>query len=126
MNESLEQVADARLDKWREEGLWRSPSVFGSGQVPESSLRTATGKTVQDAVLFSSSNYLGLAEHPEIKSAVKESVDNYGAGSGGSRLTTGTSELHVAVEAAAARLTGYPDSVFLPPGTKPIYRRCRR
>ncbi|MDK4333866.1 8-amino-7-oxononanoate synthase [Corynebacterium accolens] len=84
--------------------------------MPESSLRTAAGKTVQDAVLFSSSNYLGLAEHPEIKSAVKESVDNYGAGSGGSRLTTGTSELHVAVEAAAARPTGYPDSVFFATG----------
>lgn len=71
MNEILEEVASARLDKWREDGLWRSPSVFESGQVPESSLRTAAGKTVQDAVLFSSSNYLGLAEHPEIKNAVK-------------------------------------------------------
>lgn len=116
MNESLEKVASARLDKWREDGLWRSPSVFGSGQVPESSLRTTTGKTVQDAVLFSSSNYLGLAEHPEIKNAVKDSVDHYGAGSGGSRLTTGTSDLHVAVEAAAAQLTGYPDSVFFATG----------
>ncbi|MGV0331892.1 aminotransferase class I/II-fold pyridoxal phosphate-dependent enzyme [Corynebacterium macginleyi] len=84
--------------------------------MPESSVRTAAENTARQAVLFSSSNYLGLAEHPEIKSAVKDSVDRYGVGSGGSRLTTGTSDLHVAVEAAAARLTGYPDAVFFATG----------
>lgn len=116
MNKSLEEVASARLDRWRKDGLWRKPSVFTRGQVPESSVRTAAENTARKTVLFSSSNYLGLAEHPEIKSAVKASVDRYGAGSGGSRLTTGTSDLHVAVEAAAARLTGYPDAVFFATG----------
>ncbi|MBK4149941.1 aminotransferase class I/II-fold pyridoxal phosphate-dependent enzyme [Corynebacterium macginleyi] len=116
MNKSLEEVASARLDTWGKDGLWRSPSVFTRGQVPESFVRTAAEHTARQAVLFSSSNYLGLAEHPEIKSAVKDSVDRYGVGSGGSRLTTGTSDLHVAVEAAAARLTGYPDAVFFATG----------
>ena len=59
MNPSLEQAVQARLQKWDEDGLRRSPSVFASGQTPSAIVQPAGDHRVREAVLFSSSNYLG-------------------------------------------------------------------
>lgn len=116
MNPSLEQTVQARLQKWDEDGLWRSPSVFASGQTPSATVQPAGDHRVREAVLFSSSNYLGLAEHPDIADAAKQAIDEYGVGSGGSRLTTGSGKLHIEAEAAVASFTGYPDAVLFASG----------
>ena len=116
MNPSLEQAVQARLQQWDEDGLWRSPSVFASGQTPNAIVQQAGDYCVREAVLFSSSNYLGLAEHPDIAHAAKEAIDEYGVGSGGSRLTTGSGKLHIEAEAAVASFTGYPDAVLFASG----------
>ncbi len=53
---------------------------------------------------FSSNNYLGLAMHPEIRQRAVEVVRRYGIGSPmGSRLLTGTTEHHLALEASVAK-----------------------
>lgn len=116
MTPSLEQAVQARLQQWDEDGLWRSPSVFASGQTPNAIVQQAGDYCVREAVLFSSSNYLSLAEHPDIAHAAKEAIDEYGVGSGGSRLTTGSGKLHIEAEAAVASFTGYPDAVLFASG----------
>ena len=116
MTPSLEQAVQARLQQWDEDGLWRSPSVFASGQTPNAIVQQEGDYCVREAVLFSSSNYLGLAEHPDIAHAAKEAIDEYGVGSGGSRLTTGSGKLHIEAEAAVASFTGYPDAVLFASG----------
>ena len=116
MTPSLEQAVQARLQQWDEDGLWRSPSVFASGQTPNAIVQQAGDYCVREAVLFSSSNDLGLAEHPDIAHAAKEAIDEYGVGSGGSRLTTGSGKLHIEAEAAVASFTGYPDAVLFASG----------
>ena len=116
MTPSLEQAVQARLQQWDEDGLWRSPSVFASGQTPSATVQPAGDHRVREAVLFSSSNYLGLAEHPDIADAAKQAIDEYGVGSGGSRLTTGSGKLHIEAEAAVASFTGYPDAVLFASG----------
>jgi len=55
---------------------------------------------------FGSNNYLGLANHPEVKAAAAEAVMAYGVGAGASRLITGTMTLHEQCEAALAAFTG--------------------
>ena len=45
-------------------------------------------------VNFASNDYLGLAESDELKAALQEGVARYGAGSGASRLVTGTLQPH--------------------------------
>lgn len=52
----------------------------------------------QKKLMLSSSDYLGLIEHPEIKKAAQKALESYGTGSGGSRLATGTLPLHNALE----------------------------
>lgn len=49
-------------------------------------------------LLFCSGNYLGLANHPEIINAVKLGLDKYGLHPAGSRLISGTLDVHVELE----------------------------
>jgi 8-amino-7-oxononanoate synthase len=51
---------------------------------------------------FASNDYLGLSFHPEIVNAYIEGIQNYGTGSGASRLITGSSTAHQALESAIA------------------------
>ncbi len=51
---------------------------------------------------FSSNDYLGLSQEPEIKAAAIETINNWGAGSGASRLVTGSLELHHQLEVTIA------------------------
>ncbi|MES1224916.1 MAG: hypothetical protein ABUT20_56030, partial [Bacteroidota bacterium] len=44
-----------------------------------------TGKN-RSMLMFASNNYLGLANHPYVKSFVKKAVDEFGAGIGGPPL----------------------------------------
>lgn len=53
---------------------------------------------------MSSNNYLGLAGDPRITEAVIKAVEKYGVGSTGSRLVSGTHELHTELEEKLAEL----------------------
>ena len=106
----LDTAAREAFGQWRGMGLERVPAVFTTGQDP---VCTVDGR---EYVLFSSSNYLGLAGHPAVAEAAASAIGRYGAGSGGSRLTTGSTDLHVQVEADFARFLGYEDAVFFSAG----------
>jgi glycine C-acetyltransferase len=45
-----------------------------------------------------SNNYLGYANHPEVKRAAIEAIEKYGVGAGAVRSIAGTSELHAELE----------------------------
>jgi 7-keto-8-aminopelargonate synthetase-like enzyme len=47
---------------------------------------------------FAGNNYLGLANHPEVKSAAIESIKKYGVNFSASRCTTGTADIHLELE----------------------------
>ncbi|RJQ25849.1 MAG: 8-amino-7-oxononanoate synthase [Peptococcaceae bacterium] len=65
----------------------------------------AARTTVEDrpCILLSSNNYLGLADHPALKEAAVQAVNIWGAGAGGSRLTTGNYALFEELENTIAR-----------------------
>ena len=67
-------------------------------------------------VNFASANYLGLATHPRVVEAAAAAARRLGAGSGGSRLTAGTTDLHLELEAELASWLGYPDAVLFGSG----------
>jgi 8-amino-7-oxononanoate synthase len=53
---------------------------------------------------FSSNDYLGLSQHPEVKNRAASYAHTYGTGAGASRLVGGTLSLHLQVEAKIAAL----------------------
>ncbi|WP_454797765.1 8-amino-7-oxononanoate synthase [Novosphingobium lindaniclasticum] len=56
----------------------------------------------RDLIDFSSNDYLGLARHPLLVERARAWTEALGTGSGASRLVTGTSEAHLALEARIA------------------------
>jgi 8-amino-7-oxononanoate synthase len=57
----------------------------------------------REVIMLGSNNYLGLANHPEVKRAASRALDRFGTGSAGSRLLNGTLDVHVALEEQLAR-----------------------
>ena len=75
-----------------------------------SALESGTGPTIRHAgrevILLSSNDYLGLATHPEVVRAAIQATEHYGAGSGASRLVSGTLPSHTHLETALAAFKG--------------------
>ena len=73
-------------------------------------LASATGPVAEvdgrSLVVLSSNDYLDLARDPRVTRAAAVAAAQWGAGSGGSRLTTGTQPPHVALEAHLAAFKG--------------------
>ena len=82
------EVADAL----RAEDLYTYYRKISSPQEP---VVTMEGKEV---VMLGSNNYLGLANHPEVKRAACHALQTYGSGCAGSRLLNGTLDIHVELE----------------------------
>jgi 8-amino-7-oxononanoate synthase len=59
----------------------------------------------RELVMLGSNNYLGLANHPEVKEAAIVALATYGTGVAGSRLLNGTLDLHVELEERLAEFT---------------------
>ena len=80
-------------------------SVQGVATEPEI---IVDGKRV---ILFCSNNYLGLSNNKEVKESIKNAVEKYGMGSGGSRLVSGNLDIHQELEHEIASFKGSESAV---------------
>ena len=65
---------------------------------------------------LASNDYLGLSRHPQVVEAAVAAARRFGAGSTGSRLVTGTTSLHLDLEAALAARTGAESALVFSSG----------
>ncbi|MET9086418.1 8-amino-7-oxononanoate synthase [Streptomyces sp. NPDC004237] len=65
---------------------------------------------------LASNDYLGLAHHPEIAAGAAEAARTWGGGSTGSRLVTGTTELHTELERELAEFSGFEAALVFSSG----------
>lgn len=93
--------------------LWRHDLEGLAGAGMRRFLRTvegAQGPRVRlegrDVLLLCSNNYLGLAAHPAVIEAAREATARFGAGTGASRLVSGSMESHVRLEEHLAVFKG--------------------
>lgn len=91
----LEQLKQ-ELERLKKQHLYRSMKVMDSEQ---SRYVDINGRHV---LMMASNSYLDLAADPRVKKAAADAALQWGAGSGGSRLTTGNTGLHARLEAKLA------------------------
>lgn len=60
----------------------------------------------REVILLCSNDYLGLANHPNVKEAAIKSIEKWGFGAGASRLVSGNMEAHRILEERIARFKG--------------------
>lgn len=65
---------------------------------------------------FSGNNYLGLANHPEIKKAAHNAIEKYGLNFAAARHTTGTSDIHLELEKELSDFKNEEDAVTFASG----------
>ncbi|WP_329548954.1 8-amino-7-oxononanoate synthase [Streptomyces sp. NBC_01356] len=65
---------------------------------------------------LASNDYLGLARHPEITEAAAAAARTWGGGATGSRLVTGTTELHGELERELADFCGFESALVFSSG----------
>jgi len=70
----------------------------------------------REVVMMSSNNYLGLADHPEIREAAARAARTLGAGAGASRLISGHMRLHAECEERIAAFKGAPAALVFSTG----------
>ncbi len=70
----------------------------------------------REVIMLGSNNYLGLANHPEVKAAAKAALERYGTGTAGSRFLNGTMDLHVELEERLAAFLGREAAVTFSTG----------
>ncbi|OBQ47096.1 8-amino-7-oxononanoate synthase [Streptomyces sp. H-KF8] len=65
---------------------------------------------------LASNDYLGLARHPEVAEGAARAARTWGGGATGSRLVTGTTELHTELERELADFCGFEAALVLSSG----------
>lgn len=97
---SFQDELNQRLALIREQGLSRELRRVDS---PQGTHINVGGRSLLN---FSSNDYLGLANEPALKDAAKKAVDEFGAGSGASRLICGSLAPHHELEGLLAEFKG--------------------
>ena len=90
-----------QFNQWRDDIIEADKYTFETPhltpQTPEISVRRIHGDE-HNLVNFSSYNYLGYANHPEVIQAAKDALDTFGLGATGSPLLNGTFDIHKKLE----------------------------
>ena len=81
---TFDHELQSRLEDLRTQGLYRELRRVDSAQGPRIQFAG------RELVNFSSNDYLGLTNHPALKSAALKAVERFGAGAGASRLICGS------------------------------------
>lgn len=103
---------------WIEEEIaqLKSTGLFNVIRVIESPMDawvTIDGRRVLN---FCANNYLGLTNHPRLRTAAKRAIDEYGIGPGAVRTIAGTMSLHVELERRLAAFKQSPACISFQSG----------
>ena len=88
------------LEQIKQQNLYRSRRVIDT---PQGVVIEVDGRKL---INFSSNDYLGLANHPDVVDSFKKAADDFGVGSGSAHLICGHSRVHHALEEELAEFTG--------------------
>ena len=104
------QEMQQALDSLAAGNLIRSPVTVDSACGPVVSI---DGRRV---LCFCSNDYLSLANHPDVRSAARDAIDQWGVGTGASRLVCGSTACHVRLEQKLSAFKQTPGAVVTSTG----------
>ena len=96
------------LEEIRSAGLYKHERLLDSPQAPH------VESNHRDLLNFCSNNYLGLANHPDVIAAAKESLDSNGFGMASVRFICGTQTQHDELESRLSTLLGTDATILFP------------
>jgi len=103
----LQEHLAKRLSEIRATGLYKSERVI---QTPQGTyVRVGDGQPVLN---LCANNYLGLAQHPEIRQAAHEGLDQWGYGLASVRFICGTQTPHKLLERRLSEFLGTDDTIL--------------
>jgi len=94
----------------KQQGLYRKRNIL---QGPQGRKIILNNKQVLN---FSGNDYLGLANHPEVKESFINATHQYGVGSGAAHLVNGHTQAHHELEEGLADFCGYPRTLLFSTG----------
>jgi glycine C-acetyltransferase len=104
------QWIEEEIKQLQESGLFTSIRTLGS---PQGAWLIVDDHKVLN---FCSNNYLGLANHPDLKSAAKNAIDEFGVGPAAVRSIAGTMGLHLELERRMAAFKGVAAAITFQSG----------
>ena len=109
MNDPLEWIKE-ELSQIHDKQLFRLLTELETGQSPEVTIDS------KKYILLGSNSYLGLSVDPKVVESAKLALEKYGAGSGGSRLVSGSSDLHRMLEERIAKFKNTEAAILFSSG----------
>lgn len=88
-------------------GLWKTERVIASDQKSDITLNDGA-----QVVNMCANNYLGLANHPAVKQAASDSLQQWGFGAASVRFICGTQEIHKTLESRVSQFIGMEDTIL--------------
>ncbi|WP_456373925.1 glycine C-acetyltransferase, partial [Thiolapillus sp.] len=104
---SAKEGLQRELEEIREAGLWKEERRIASAQ--QNDILLADGREV---VNMCANNYLGLANHPDLIAAARDSFDQWGFGLSSVRFICGTQNIHKELEQKVTDFLGMEDSIL--------------
>lgn len=109
MYSSIKNHLQAELDQIEEAGTFKRERVIMTPQGTH--VRLSDGAPV---INLCANNYLGLAQHPEVKQAAHEALDKWGFGCASVRFICGTQGVHKELEDQLTKFLGTEDTILYP------------
>jgi glycine C-acetyltransferase len=107
MNDRIQEELRRRLADIQAAGTWKTERVLSTSQ----GVRVRVGQG--DPVLnLCANNYLGLAQHPEVRKAARAALEDWGYGLASVRFICGTQDLHKTLEEALAGFLGMEETIL--------------
>jgi glycine C-acetyltransferase len=107
MDQALLDRLESQLAGLEKDGLYKRERVIASAQDPV--VRLEDGREV---VNLCANNYLGLANHPQLRRAAHEALDRYGYGMASVRFICGTQTVHRELERRLSAFLGTEDTIL--------------
>lgn len=103
--DSLNDFLESKVRSLKKQGLDKELPVLQSANDAEIVL---DGKRI---INLCSNNYLGLSNHPKVKSAAIDAVEKYGVGSGSARNIIGNTDIYEELESLLAEFKGEESAI---------------